>query len=70
MPSYTVGDVYLGYKDGGWDTKFTIKNVGNASYATYGVYGFISLPGGTGANNYAYYPSNPRSYFLTAKYSF
>jgi iron complex outermembrane receptor protein len=70
MPSYVVGDMYLGYKTGGWDTKFTIKNLGNASYATYGVYGFISLPGGNGANNYAYYPSNPRSYFFTARYTF
>jgi len=70
MPSYVVGDIYTAYKLGGWDTKLTIKNVGNASYATYGVYGFVQLPGGTGANNYAYYPSNPRSYFFTARYAF
>jgi len=70
MPSYTVGDVYLNYKTGGWDTKFTIKNVGNALYATYG--GYTSTQGASGSfsNNYYYYPSDRRAYYLTAKYTF
>ncbi len=70
MPSYTVGDVYLAYKLGGFDAKFTIKNVGNASYATYGGYGTISTADGVGAKSYYYYPSDKRSYFITTKYTF
>jgi len=70
MPSYTAGDVYLAYKLGGFDAKFTIKNVGNASYATYGGFGTISTANGTGAQSYYYYPSDGRSYYLSTKYSF
>ena len=70
MPSYTVGDVYLNYKTGGWDTKFTIKNVGNALYATYGGYASTQGASGSFANNYYYYPSDRRAYYLTAKYTF
>jgi iron complex outermembrane recepter protein len=70
MPSYTVGDVYLAYKLGGFDAKFTIKNVGNATYATYGGYGTISTADGAGAKSYYYYPSDRRSYFITTKYTF
>lgn len=70
MPSYTVGDVYLNYKTGGWDTKFTIKNVGNALYATYGGYASTQGASGSFANNYYYYPSDRRAYYLTARYTF
>lgn len=70
MPSYTVGDIYLAYKAGGFDTKFTIKNVGNASYATYGGYGTISTAEGPAAKSYYYYPSDGRSYFISTKYTF
>jgi iron complex outermembrane receptor protein len=70
MPSYTVGDVYLNYKTGHFDTKFTIKNVGNTSYATTG--GYTSLMGANGAfnNNYYYYPSDRRAFYLSSKYTF
>jgi len=70
MPSYTVGDVYLNYKSGGWDAKFTIKNVGNARYATYGGYTGVTNPDGTLGNNYFYAPSDGTAYYLTAKYTF
>ncbi len=70
MPAYTVADVFTSYRTGKWETRLTIKNVGNASYSTYGGYGFVSLPGGTGRSSYYYFPSDPRAYYLTAKYSF
>ena len=70
MPSYTVGDIYLNYKTGNFDTKFTIKNVGNTSYATTG--GYTSLMGANGSfnNSYYYYPSDRRAFYLTSKYTF
>ena len=70
MPSYTVADLFASYRTGKWETRLTIKNVGNTNYSTYGGYGFVSLPGGTGRSSYYYFPSDPRAYFLTAKYSF
>ena len=70
MPSYTVADVYASYKTGKWEGRFTIKNVGNAAYSTYGGYGSVSQPNGTLPNDYYYYPSDPRAYFVSAKYSF
>jgi iron complex outermembrane receptor protein len=71
MPAYTVGDVYASYKFDRWDTKLTIKNVGNARYSTYGVWAkYVGLPDGTNVNTYAYYPSDGRTIFITAKYNF
>ena len=64
MPSYVIGDVFTSYKYQAIEARFTVKNVGNAQYATYG----------TGPNNvsskYSYYPSEPRSVYVTLKYSF
>lgn len=70
MPSYTVGDVYVNYIKKDWDAKLMVKNVGNARYATYGGYGFVSTANGNGANSYYYYPSDGRSVFMTLKYNF
>jgi iron complex outermembrane receptor protein len=70
MPAYTTADVYAGYRLGNWEAKLTVKNVGGSSYASTGGYGSTLVPGGTTANNYYYYPSDPRAYYLTAKYSF
>ena len=71
MPAYTVGDVYASYKFDRWDTKLTIKNVGNARYSTYGVWAkYVGLPDGGNVNTYAYYPSDGRTIFITAKYNF
>jgi iron complex outermembrane receptor protein len=64
MPSYVIGDVFTSYKYQAIEARFTVKNVGNAQYATYG----------TGPNNvsskYSHYPSEPRSVYVTLKYSF
>lgn len=70
MPSYTVADLYASYKLDGWETRLTIKNIGNAQYSTYGGYGFVTGPNSNNGNNYFYYPNDPRSVYLTAKYTF
>jgi len=70
MPSYTVADIYTNYKFGNWDARLTIKNVGNVQYSSYGGYGFVTGPNSNNANNYFYYPNDPRSVFVSAKYSF
>lgn len=70
MPSYTVADIYTNYKFDNWDARLTIKNVGNAQYSSYGGYGFVTGPNSNNANNYFYYPNDPRSVFVSAKYSF
>lgn len=70
MPSYTVADIYANYKYGNWETRLTIKNVGNSQYSTYGGYGFVTGPNSNNANSYFYYPNDPRSVFVSAKYSF
>jgi iron complex outermembrane receptor protein len=69
MPAYTVADIFFNYADKNWETRLTIKNLGGANYATYGGYGFVSTPGG-GGNAYYYYPSDPRSIYIMAKYRF
>jgi len=70
MPSSVVADIYTSYKFESWETKLIVKNVGNSNYATYGGYGFASMPGGGFSPSYYYIPGSPRSYFITAKYSF
>ena len=70
MPSATVADLYSSYKSGSWETRFTIKNLAGANYATNGGYGSVSTPTGAFVSSYYYYPSDPRSYYLTLKYVF
>ncbi len=70
MPSYTVADVYANYKTGNWETRLTVKNVGNAQYSTYGGYGYVQLPDNSSGNSYYYYANDPRSVYLSAKYNF
>lgn len=70
IPSYTSADLYANYKAGAWDARLTIKNIGNSHYATHGGMGFVTLPGGGGDWSYYYYPSDPRSVFLSASYNF
>jgi iron complex outermembrane receptor protein len=70
MPSYTVADIYANYKIGNWDTRLTVKNIGNSQYSTYGGYGSVFQPNGASSTNYYYYPNDPRSIYLSAKYSF
>jgi iron complex outermembrane receptor protein len=70
MPSYTVGDVYANYKTGRWETRLTVKNIGNAQYSTYGGYGFVQLPNNSSSNSYYYYANDPRSIYISGKYTF
>jgi iron complex outermembrane recepter protein len=70
MPAYTVADIYANYKVGNWETRLTVKNVGNSQYTTYGGYGSVSQPNGSMSPNYYYYPNDPRSVYLSAKYNF
>jgi iron complex outermembrane receptor protein len=70
MPSYTVGDVYANYKMGSWETRLTVKNIGNAQYSTYGGYGYVQLPDNSSSNSYYYYASDPRSIYISGKYTF
>ncbi|MBU3560359.1 TonB-dependent receptor [Polynucleobacter hallstattensis] len=70
MPSYTVGDVYANYKTGSWETRLTVKNIGNAQYSTYGGYGYVQLPSNSSSNSYYYYANDPRSIYISGKYTF
>jgi iron complex outermembrane receptor protein len=63
MPAYVVGDVFTSYKLKAIEARLTVKNVGNAQYSSYG--GVSSFSG-----NHFYYPSEPRSVYVTLKYSF
>ena len=63
MPAYIVGDVFTSYKLKAIEARLTVKNVGNAQYSSYG--GVSSFSG-----NHFYYPSEPRSVYVTLKYSF
>jgi iron complex outermembrane receptor protein len=62
MPSYVIGDVFTSYKFQAIEARLTLKNIGNAQYSTYG--GVSSF-----SRAYFYYPSEPRSVYLTLKYS-
>jgi iron complex outermembrane recepter protein len=64
MPSYVIGDIFTSYKYQKVEARLIVKNVGNAQYATYG-----TAPS-TVSNKYSYYPSEPRSVYVTLKYSF
>jgi iron complex outermembrane receptor protein len=70
MPSYTVADVYANYKIGHWETRLTVKNIGNAQYSTYGGYGYVQLPNNSSSNSYYYYANDPRSIYISGKYTF
>ena len=70
MPSYAVGDIYANYRMGNWDTRLTVKNIGNAQYSTYGGYGYVQFPSNSSGNSYYYYANDPRSIYLSAKYNF
>jgi iron complex outermembrane receptor protein len=64
MPSYVIGDIFTSYKYEKIEARFTVKNVGNTQYATYG-----TAPSNV-SSKYSYYPSEPRSVYVTLKYSF
>jgi iron complex outermembrane receptor protein len=64
MPSYVIGDIFTSYKYEKVEARLIVKNVGNAQYATYG-----TAPNNV-SSKYSYYPSEPRSVYVTLKYSF
>ena len=70
MPAYTTADVFLARSYGKLETKLTVKNLTGSTYAAYGGYGFVSTPGANGMNSYYYFPSDPRSVFLSMVYRF
>ncbi|MEO0316974.1 MAG: hypothetical protein RL404_651 [Pseudomonadota bacterium] len=70
MPAYWMADLYSRYHQGPWEVQLTVRNLAGKKYATYGGYGFVALPGGTGDSRYYYYPSDPRAVLITAKYNF
>ncbi|RFO98716.1 hypothetical protein DIC66_02210 [Rhodoferax lacus] len=70
MPAYTTADLFWSRSYGKLETKLTVKNVTGETYAPYGGYGFVSLPGGGGASTYYYYPADPRSVYLSMNYQF
>ena len=70
IPAYTTADVFWARTYGKLDTKLSLKNLTGSTYAAYGGYGFVSLPGGSGANSYYYYPSDPRAVYLSMTYRF
>jgi outer membrane receptor protein involved in Fe transport len=70
MPAYTTVDLFWARNSGKLETKVTIKNLMGSTYSTYGGYGFVSTPGGNGMNSYYYYPSDPRSLYVSMTYRF
>ena len=52
-----------------WELGVQVKNLTNEKYATYGGYGFITTSTGS-RNSYFYYPGDPRTVWLSAKYTF
>lgn len=70
MPSYWATDLYARYQRGPWEMRMTVRNLAGNRYATYGGYGFVSLPGASGADSYYYYSSDPRALLVSLKYSF
>ncbi len=70
MPAFWATDLYARYQRGPWEMRMTIRNLAGDTYATYGGYGFVSLPGAGGGNRYYHYPSDPRALLVSLKYGF
>lgn len=70
MPASAFADLYADYRYQSWEARFTVKNIGNAKYSTYGGYGYVYTSPTTSGNSYYYYPSDPRAFYLTVKYNF
>jgi iron complex outermembrane receptor protein len=69
MPSYTLLDLGARYRGGAWEWDFRIQNLLNSKYSSYGGYGFITTSTGS-RNSYFYYPGDPQTWWLTARYRF
>jgi len=70
LPAYWTTDLYAHYRKGPWELKAAVRNLAGDSYATYGGYGFVSLPAASGGNRYYYFPSDPRALLATIRYNF
>lgn len=70
LPAFWTTDLYARYQRGPWEMRMTLRNLVGDTYATYGGYGFVSLPGAGGGNRYYHYPSDPRALLVSLKYSF
>jgi len=70
MPSYIVTDLYANKAIDHWDIRLSIRNIANERYATYGGYQDKGDNGASFYKGYYYYPSDPRSVFLSASYNF
>lgn len=64
LPSYVVGDIFTSYKFQSLEGRLTVKNVGNTQYSSYG-----TAPNNV-SSKYSYYPSEPRSVYVSLKYNF
>jgi iron complex outermembrane receptor protein len=71
MPASAFADLYVEYLYQSWETRLTVKNIGDSKYSTYGGYSpFVSTAPGVYGPSYYYYPSDPRALYLTVKYNF
>ena len=70
MPDYTTADAFVAHSFGKLEAKLTVKNLAGTTFSTYGGYGFVSTPGANGTSSYYYFPSDPRSLFLSINYRF
>jgi iron complex outermembrane receptor protein len=71
MPEYTTADLFVERRFGKLEAKVTVKNLTNSNGTTYGGYGkYVSLPAGGSVATHYYYPSDPRSVFLSLNYHF
>jgi iron complex outermembrane receptor protein len=62
MPAYTVADLKLSYRSGGWLINGGVRNLLNEKYFSYGVF--------TGFPTYAALPAPERTGFVSAQYEF
>ncbi len=62
MPAYTVADLKLNLRSGGWLLNAGVRNLFNEKYFSYGVY--------TGFPSYAALPAAERAWFVSAQYRF
>ncbi len=62
IPSYTVVDLKLGYRQADWDFTAGIRNLFDREYFSYGVF--------TGFPTFAALPAAERTAFVTARYTF
>jgi iron complex outermembrane receptor protein len=70
MPAYTTVDAFWKRIYGKLETRLTVKNLLGSTYASYGGFGSVSIPGGNTASSYYYFPSDPRSLFVSMIYRF